>query len=104
MATVSSAASASAATTAPPVAVQPRHSVHEKMSKGPSKIGMLIFAGVLIGGLIFIGSSIARDLSGLRILSSRALILAGIAPPVGPGFGFVNGFHDTANAVATVIY
>jgi PiT family inorganic phosphate transporter len=74
------------------------------MSKGPSKIGVLIFAVVLIGGLIFIGSSIARDLSGLRILSAWPYILLGIALLVALGFEFVNGFHDTANAVATVIY
>src|SRR5947209_2176736 len=104
MATVSTTAAASAATAVPPVAVAPHHSVHEKMSKKPSKIGVLIFGGVLIAGLIFIGSSIARDLSGIRMLSAWPYILLGIALLVALGFEFVNGFHDTANAVATVIY
>ena len=81
-----------------------RHSLHEKMSKGPGKIGMLVFTGVLIAGLIYIGTSIARDLSGVRMLSSWPYILLGIALFVALGFEFVNGFHDTANAVATVIY
>jgi PiT family inorganic phosphate transporter len=33
-----------------------------------------------------------------------ALVLLGIALLIALGFEFVNGFHDTANAVATVIY
>ncbi len=81
-----------------------RHSVHDKMSQGPSRVGMLIFAGVLLGGLIFIGSSIAKDLTGLQVTSAWPYILLGIALLVALGFEFVNGFHDTANAVATVIY
>jgi PiT family inorganic phosphate transporter len=74
------------------------------MSKGPGKIGMLIFGVVLIAGLIYIGASIARDLSGVRMTSAWPYVLLGIALFVALGFEFVNGFHDTANAVATVIY
>ncbi len=65
---------------------------------------MLIFVAVLIGGLIFIGASIARDLSGIRMVSAWPYFLLGLALLVALGFEFVNGFHDTANAVATVIY
>jgi PiT family inorganic phosphate transporter len=85
-------------------AASERHVLHEKMSKGPGKIGMLIFGGVLIAGLIYIGTSIARDLSGVRLTSAWPYVLLGIALFVALGFEFVNGFHDTANAVATVIY
>jgi inorganic phosphate transporter, PiT family len=85
-------------------AASERHTLHEKMSKGPGKIGMLIFGGVLIAGLIYIGTSIARDLSGVRLSSAWPYVLLGIALLVALGFEFVNGFHDTANAVATVIY
>jgi inorganic phosphate transporter, PiT family len=59
---------------------------------------------VLIGGLVFIGSSIARDLSGTQLLATWPYVLLGLALLVALGFEFVNGFHDTANAVATVIY
>jgi PiT family inorganic phosphate transporter len=59
---------------------------------------------VLIAGLIFIGTSISRDLEGVTLGSSWPYILLGIALLVALGFEFVNGFHDTANAVATVIY
>jgi PiT family inorganic phosphate transporter len=102
MATVSAATAA--ATTAPPLAPPAKHSVHDKLAKKPSKAGMLIFLGVLVGGLIFIGSSIARDLSGTQLVSAWPYFLLGLALLVALGFEFVNGFHDTANAVATVIY
>ena len=85
-------------------ATSERHSLHEKMSKGPGKIGMLIFGVVLITGLIYIGTSIARDLSGVQMTSVWPYVLLGVALFVALGFEFVNGFHDTANAVATVIY
>ena len=65
---------------------------------------MLVFGAVLIAGLIFIGVSIARDLADLRMESAWPYILLGTALLVALGFEFVNGFHDTANAVATVIY
>ncbi len=80
------------------------HVLHEKFAKGPGKTGMLIFGLVLIGGLIFIGASIARDLGDVRMVSAWPYVLLGLALLVALAFEFVNGFHDTANAVATVIY
>jgi inorganic phosphate transporter, PiT family len=65
---------------------------------------MLIFGIVLIVGAVFIGYSLAHDLEGLRLGSALPYILLGTALFVALGFEFVNGFHDTANAVATVIY
>ncbi len=85
-------------TTTPPLGV------HEKLNRAPSRIGTLIFAGVMILGLIFIGSSIARDLGDISLGSVWPYALLGLALLVALGFEFVNGFHDTANAVATVIY
>jgi PiT family inorganic phosphate transporter len=107
MASASRAASpaSAAALQAPPAAdLAPKHAVHEKLSKGPSKIGMLIFVAVLLGGLIFIGTSIAGDLSKVVLGSAWPYFLLSVALLVALGFEFVNGFHDTANAVATVIY
>jgi inorganic phosphate transporter, PiT family len=102
MATAS--ATTTGATSAPPIAPPAKHSVHDKLARKPSKAGLLIFGLVLVGGLIFIGSSIARDLSGTPLLATWPYILLGIALLTALGFEFVNGFHDTANAVATVIY
>jgi PiT family inorganic phosphate transporter len=75
-----------------------------KLSRGPSRVGILIFGAVLIAGLIFIGTSISRDLADLTLGSAWPYVLLGLALLVALGFEFVNGFHDTANAVATVIY
>ena len=80
------------------------HILDAKLSKGPGRAGMLVFGLVMIGGLIFIGSSISRDLGDVTLGSSWPYVLLGIALLVALGFEFVNGFHDTANAVATVIY
>ncbi len=44
------------------------------------------------------------DLSTMHNESVLPYVLLGIALLVALGFEFVNGFHDTANAVATVIY
>lgn len=82
----------------------PTTTVTEKLKKGPGATGMLIFGVVLIIGVIFIGYSLSRDLGDLRLGSAMPYILLGTALFVALGFEFVNGFHDTANAVATVIY
>src|ERR1700736_3282865 len=104
MATAARAAAATSAATAAAAAPPATHVLREKMAKGPGKVGMLIFGAVLIGGLIFIGTSIAKDLADIRMASAWPYILLGTALLVALGFEFVNGFHDTANAVATVIY
>src|SRR5712671_3952517 len=75
-----------------------------KLGKGPGKIGVLAFGVVLIIGVIYAGSSLASDLSGVHNTSILPYLLLGLALFVALGFEFVNGFHDTANAVATVIY
>ena len=62
---------------APPPA---KHSVHDKLAKKPSKIGMMVFVAVLLGGLVFIGSSIARDLvAGPHVTAAWPYVLLGIA-------------------------
>jgi len=86
---------------APPVAPS---AVHAKLSKGPGKLGILIFGVVLVVGLVYSGRSLISDLSGVHSPSVMPFVLLGLALLVALGFEFVNGFHDTANAVATVIY
>jgi inorganic phosphate transporter, PiT family len=80
------------------------HALAEKLNRKPGRVGMLAFGVVLIIGVIFIGYSLSRDLAGLELGSALPYILLGTALFVALGFEFVNGFHDTANAVATVIY
>jgi PiT family inorganic phosphate transporter len=78
--------------------------VHEKFSKGPGIIGAVIFIAVLVVGISYIGWSLSRDLANIHVTSVLPYFLLGLALFVALGFEFVNGFHDTANAVATVIY
>jgi PiT family inorganic phosphate transporter len=64
-----------------------------------------VLAGVVIvTGIIYTGIHLADDLSVVRDTRAYPYILLGIALVIALGFEFVNGFHDTANAVATVIY
>ena len=65
---------------------------------------MLIFGGILVVGVIYAGSHLIGDLSTVHSGSVLPFVLLGLALLVALGFEFVNGFHDTANAVATVIY
>jgi phosphate/sulfate permease len=44
------------------------------------------------------------DATGAQVTSYAPFILLFVALLIALGFEFVNGFHDTANAVATVIY
>jgi PiT family inorganic phosphate transporter len=76
----------------------------QKLSRSPGKWGMLIFGIVLVIGVGYAGHSLLHDLSFVHSESVMPFVLLGIALLVALGFEFVNGFHDTANAVATVIY
>ena len=78
--------------------------VQEKLSQKPGKLGITVFLVVLIIGLSYIGLQLTSDLSVVKSPSIYPFLLLGIALLVALGFEFVNGFHDTANAVATVIY
>jgi len=61
---------------------------------------------VLALGLFYMAYSISSDISeaGGGPTTILPFILLGVALLIALGFEFVNGFHDTANAVATVIY
>jgi inorganic phosphate transporter, PiT family len=64
-----------------------------------------ILAGmIVVSGIIYAGVHLADDLSVVRYTRAYPFVLLGIALFIALGFEFVNGFHDTANAVATVIY
>jgi PiT family inorganic phosphate transporter len=64
------------------------------------------FLAVVAAGLLFVAYSIYVDVdaTGAKVISLVPYMLLGVALVIALGFEFVNGFHDTANAVATVIY
>ncbi len=68
------------------------------------KFFMPVFITVIISTLVYIGFQLSTDLAHVPSLSLYSVILLATALLIALGFEFVNGFHDTANAVATVIY
>jgi PiT family inorganic phosphate transporter len=73
-------------------------------ARSPGKLATAVFGAVLAAGIVYSGSQLVSDVSHVRTASALPFILLGIALLIALGFEFVNGFHDTANAVATVIY
>ncbi|MGI4852660.1 MAG: inorganic phosphate transporter [Janthinobacterium lividum] len=90
------------ATTAP---VPTKSILDQKLQDSKSgKVGAIVFAVMLVCGLIYIGVKLSSDLSVVHSASVFPFVLLGLALLIALAFEFVNGFHDTANAVATVIY
>ena len=61
---------------------------------------------MVAAALLFVAYSIYADIdaTGTRVTNYLPYLLLLVALLIALGFEFVNGFHDTANAVATVIY
>jgi PiT family inorganic phosphate transporter len=87
-------------------------SIEPAAKKGPNLDGRVnplqavIYMGVVAAALLFVVYSIYSDVdaTGTRVTSYLPYLLLIVALLIALGFEFVNGFHDTANAVATVIY
>jgi PiT family inorganic phosphate transporter len=76
-----------------------------KLDQKPHVGGGVLFLLVLLGAVFLVGYSVLRDTRAVgEPLAMGAFALLGLALLIALGFEFVNGFHDTANAVATVIY
>jgi PiT family inorganic phosphate transporter len=73
------------------------HPTHAMISTGVVLLALVLGVG-------FIGFNIAQDFAGVTLGSIWPYALLIVALIIALGFEFVNGFHDTANAVATVIY
>ena len=74
---------------------------HPLDQSGGSKWFLPVFGAIVFAGVAYIGYALSQDLA---VAKSVPWILLGLALLIALGFEFVNGFHDTANAVATVIY
>ncbi len=77
-----------------------------RLDGGSHRAGIVVFLLVLIAGLAYGVINLIADMNsvGEAPLAYGAFALLGLALLIALGFEFVNGFHDTANAVATVIY
>lgn len=87
-----------------PSPVQPAS--RPNLDKGFNPLTMILFFGILAAGLLYVAYSIYSDVdaTGTKVTTYLPFILLIVALLIALGFEFVNGFHDTANAVATVIY
>ncbi len=89
----------------------PLHSPHLASAKpdlkAPSNpLALILFFGILAAGVLYTAYSLYVDVedSGMKATTYLPFLLLFVALLIALGFEFVNGFHDTANAVATVIY
>jgi PiT family inorganic phosphate transporter len=76
------------------------------LDRGLGASGAIGLGAAILVTLGYVGWSIYRDSSaaGVQLSNFLPFALLFVALLIALGFEFVNGFHDTANAVATVIY
>jgi hypothetical protein len=84
----------------------PASGTQPQLDKKPGLLTIVVFFAVLGCGLLFTAYSLMHDMNelGTVVTTWTPFLLLGVALLIALGFEFVNGFHDTANAVATVIY
>jgi len=72
----------------------------------PPMLSGILFMGIIAGALLYVAYSIMDDVeaTGTQVTTYLPFVLLFVAMLIALSFEFVNGFHDTANAVATVIY
>jgi inorganic phosphate transporter, PiT family len=89
-----------------PGSIEPARRKGPDLDRGLHPLSGIIFMGVIAAAALFVAYSIYTDIatSGVRINTYVPFILLFAALLIALAFEFVNGFHDTANAVATVIY
>jgi inorganic phosphate transporter, PiT family len=64
-----------------------------------------LFLALIVGGFGYATTSVVADTRAVgEPLATGVFLFLAVALLIALGFEFVNGFHDTANAVATVIY
>ncbi|NWA27198.1 inorganic phosphate transporter [Pseudomonas gingeri] len=78
----------------------------QRFESKPRVFTAVIFFALVAMGLLFTAYSLMHDMHdfGTVVTTWTPFLLLGVALLIALGFEFVNGFHDTANAVATVIY
>src|SRR6201987_1443132 len=89
-----------------PGSIEPAITKGPDLDKGFHPLTGVIYLGVVAAALLFVAYSIYIDIdaTGTKVTTYLPYILLFVALLIALGFELVNGFHDTANAVATVIY
>ena len=75
-----------------------------KLDAPSNPIVLILFFGFLAAGILYMAYSVYVDVdaAGAQATTYLPYLLLFVALLIALGFEFVNGFHDTANAVATV--
>jgi len=89
-----------------PGSIEPALKKGPDLDRGFHPLTGVVYLGVVAAAMLFVAYSIYVDIdaTGARIDNYLPFILLFVALLIALAFEFVNGFHDTANAVATVIY
>ncbi|MFT4116199.1 inorganic phosphate transporter [Bradyrhizobium sp.] len=89
-----------------PGSIEPALRSGPDLDRGFHPLTGVIYMGVIGAALLFVAYSIWVDVdaTGTQVKTFAPFLLLFVALLIALGFEFVNGFHDTANAVATVIY
>jgi PiT family inorganic phosphate transporter len=86
--------------------VQPPAARRPKLDKPLNPLTGIMFLGIIAIAVVYVAYSLYSDVSATepRVTTYLPYLLLFVALLSALAFEFVNGFHDTANAVATVIY
>src|ERR1700750_2596850 len=89
-----------------PGSIEPARRKGPDLDRGIHPLSGIIFMGVIAAATLYVAYSIYVDVdaSGTQVAAYTPFLLLFVALLIALAFEFVNGFHDTANAVATVIY
>jgi len=89
-----------------PGSIEPALRRGPDLDRGFHPLTGIIYMGIIAAALLFVAYSIWVDVdaTGTQVKSIAPFLMLFVALLIALGFEFVNGFHDTANAVATVIY
>jgi PiT family inorganic phosphate transporter len=89
-----------------PGSIEPARSQGPNLDSGFHPLAGIMFMGVICSAILYSAYSIYADVdaTGAKVTAYLPYILLFVALLIALAFEFVNGFHDTANAVATVIY
>ncbi|MGB8602218.1 MAG: inorganic phosphate transporter, partial [Rhizomicrobium sp.] len=81
------------------------HSGKPQLDHQRDPVTTIVFFALLAAGIGYGVHGLVYDIRNANeVLELGVFALLGVALLIALGFEFVNGFHDTANAVATVIY
>src|SRR3981189_2554254 len=95
------------AATNPPIALAPAEAIGRPHLDHPIEpLTVIIFLGIIGSALLFVAYSLFGDVAetGAKVTTYLPYLLVFMVLLIALGFEFVNGFHHTSNAVATVIY